>query len=120
MQLVLFNEDGIKLLDIEGTLEEYYKYIGCSCIDIVTRKVGDTYFDIICDDEGLLKDSPHISAVDTKGNPMLVGNLIFTHTDEEGETIGVTDNDVATIMDEVRLAIAPDDRLLGIVIRMDY
>lgn len=120
MQLVLFNEEGIKLLDIEGTLEEYYKYIGCSCIDIVTRKAGDTYFDIICDDEGLLKDNPRISAVDMQGNPMLVGNLIFTHTDDEGETVEVTDEDVATIMDEVGIAVSSDDKIIGMVIQLDY
>lgn len=120
MQLALLNEDGIKLLDIEGTLEEYYKYIGCSCIDIVTRKAGDTYFDIICDDEGLLKDNPRVSAVDMKGYPMLVGNLIFTHTDDKGETVEVTDEDVATIMDAVGIAVAEDGRLMGMVVQLDY
>ena len=64
------------------------------CIDIVSRRIKDTYFDIICDDEGLLKDNPRITAVDTEGNPMLVGNLIFSHTDENGETIGVTDEEI--------------------------
>lgn len=120
MKLFYFNEKGGEVIDIEGTLEEYYDLINCRCIDIVTRKIEDTYFDIICDDEGLLKDNPRISAVDMSGHPMLVGNLIFSHTDEEGETIGITDEDIAKIMNAMMFAFTPDDRIIGAVIQLDY
>lgn len=69
-----------------STLEDYYKLIGCRCIDIVTRRIGRKVYDIIIDDEGLLTDDPIISAIDDLGRVMLVGNLIICGTaDAEGE-----------------------------------
>lgn len=119
MKLGLFKDNCIEPVEVTGELQEYYDLIGCDYIDIVTRKIGDTYFDIICDDEGLLKDNPRITAVDTEGNPMLVGNLIFSHTNEEGETVGITDEEIKMIRDNVGLAIA-GDRIIGMVVELDY
>lgn len=118
MKLALLNESGIGTIDIKGTLDEYYDLIECDCIDIVTRKVGDTYFDIICDDEGLLKDSPRVSAVDMHCNPMLVGNLIFSHTDD-GETVGITDDEIEFLKEHIGLAIS-EQGIFSNVIQMDY
>lgn len=118
MKLALFNESGIGAIDIKGTLDEYYDLIECDCIDIVTRKVGDTYFDIICDYEGLLKDNPRVSAVDMRCNPMLVGNLIFSHTDD-GETVGITDDEIEFLKEHIGLAIS-EQGIFSNVIQMDY
>ena len=85
------------VLNIENTLDEFYRLIDCSCIDIVRRKIGRKWFDIICDDEGLFAESPKISAINNWGRPMLVGNLLITKTGEEGETIGLNSNEISYI-----------------------
>lgn len=49
-----------EVLDITDELETYYKLCQCTCIDIVTRKIGKTPYSIVCDDEGLFVDSPKL------------------------------------------------------------
>ena len=96
-------------------LEDYYRLIGCDCIDIVARKIGNKYFEIICDDEGLLKENPRISAVDKNMKPALIGNLLIAGpVDEDGELTSLSDEDISIIKDNILSAIAAD-RLTNIL-----
>ena len=74
-----------KAVTLDNTLEAYYSVLNCSCIDIVERTIGESekYFTIVCDDEGLLKAAPCISAVSDLCEPMLVGNLFITDFDHD-------------------------------------
>lgn len=99
--LLNVNENKIEILDVKGELEEYYEKIGCTCIDITMRKIGGKLFDIVCDDEGLLKQSK-ISAIDDLGRPMLVGNLMFFHSDGWGELTGLTDGDIRHLLNHIK------------------
>ena len=83
---------------IEANLDEYYKLLDVSTIDIVTRKIGETYYDIICDDEALLKNRPIISMIDSKCNPMLFGNLFIVKHDGRGELKSLTKADVNNVL----------------------
>ena len=65
------------IIDLKDDLNEFYKLIKCDCIDIVSRKIGNKYYDIICDDNGLLVNRPVVSAIDILNNPALVGNLLI-------------------------------------------
>lgn len=87
-----------KVIDIEDNLKVFYKLIGCEYVDITRRKIGDKYYDIICDDEGLYKENPIISAVDNTYKPMFVGNLIISKADDEGELIDLSENDIKQIL----------------------
>jgi len=80
---------GLEGISIPDKLSAYYEKIGCSTIDIVVRRIGDRYFDIICDDEGLFDEHPIVSALDDEFRPALVGNLIFAHHDAEGNMTGL-------------------------------
>lgn len=81
-------------------LNDYYKYLKCSLIDITSRKVGGKYFDFIVDDEGLLTDSPVVSALDPEGQPALVGNLLICNYDgDAGGEASLTDEDVARLQE---------------------
>ena len=66
MQSILINvdTDTVKIVNPEG-LEDWYKLMGVSLVDIAYRAIGKQhrYYNIICDDEGLLTDEPKISAV---------------------------------------------------------
>lgn len=101
MTVVYLNAESRELprvVDIEDKLGVFYELINCTCIDIVRRKIGNKYFDVICDDEGLCKDNPVVSAVDTQFRMMLVGNLIVSNSDDEGNLIGLSDEDIKQIL----------------------
>lgn len=84
------------------SLEDYYKMIGCRCIDIVRRKIGRKTYEIICDDEGLLQNDPLISAIDNLGNVMLVGSMIISGlADEEGELTDLSPADIKYIKQRI-------------------
>lgn len=85
-----------EVLDIKDELQEFYRLIKCSHIDITMRKIGKNYYDIICDDEGLFVEEPKISAIDNLGQPMLVGNLIICDHDG-GDLKGLTDEQVEEV-----------------------
>lgn len=86
-----------------STLKEYYDLIGCSYIDIVSRKIGRKWYDIICDDEGTFKSDPLISAIDDFGRVMLVGSLIICGmADDEGELTDLSDNDIRYIKKRIQ------------------
>lgn len=72
--LDVYNNE-VKMVEANG-LDDYYKYIGCRCIDIVRRKIGDLTVEIICDDEGTFVEDPKVSAIDVSGRACLVGNLL--------------------------------------------
>mgnify|MGYP000965805405 CR=1 FL=1 len=95
--LIDVNEDKVKLVDPKG-LKDYYRLIGCHTVDIVCRRINGKYFNIICDDEGLLTENPKIAAIDKNRDPMLVGNLIIVgDVDDDGGLLGLNEEDVKLI-----------------------
>lgn len=82
-------------ITIDKTLDAYYRILNCDCFDIARRRIGGQEFDIICDDEALLKDNPKISAIDSDGNPMLCGNLFIVKFDGVDDVTSLDGNDVA-------------------------
>lgn len=90
-----------KVLDIEDKLEVYYDLLECRVIDIVSRKIGDKYYDIICDDEGLLKDSIRISAMDKDDEPCLVGSIIICNFNKAGKEVALKEEDMKNIFDHI-------------------
>ena len=74
--LIDVHHNEVKVVEANG-LDDYYKHIGCDCIDIVRRKIADLKVNIICDDNGTLVDHPKVSAVNVVGKPCLYGNLLI-------------------------------------------
>lgn len=91
----VLNEE-VKVVEVENGLEDYYKYLNCDCIDIASRKIGRKYYDIVVDDEGLLKSEPKISAINDLGGVMLVGNLMVLNS-KDGELTTLTNDDIKYI-----------------------
>lgn len=52
----------VQKIEIEDSLDEFYRILNCSLVDMPVRKIGNKYFTIICDDEGLFAEDYKISA----------------------------------------------------------
>lgn len=93
---------------IEKSLDSYYKAIGCTCIDIVSRQIGPHRVDIICDDEGLLTACPIPSAFDSQQRPCLCGSLFVCAFDGVEDVTSLPDDTITDILQHyVRQAYSP-------------
>lgn len=106
MQAILINvdHDRVEIVNPDG-LEDWYKLMDVSLVDIAYRAIGKQhrYYNIICDDNGLLTSEPKISAVSNLGTVMLVGNLIIAgDTDDEGNLKDLTEEDIRYISRYIR------------------
>lgn len=94
-----------ELTTIEDKLEVYYELIGCRAIDIVGRYFGNIHFDIVCDDEGLLKanetgELPSSWWQEEGATPNyegLFGVLVLAHHDDEGNLTSVDPIDLLAV-----------------------
>lgn len=99
--LDVYNEK-VEAIEIEDSLDELHRVTNCSCIDMPVRKIGQKYFTLICDDEGLCKANPKISAIDNLGQPQLVGNLFIVSAENvDGELQSLTKSEAAYIMKRI-------------------
>lgn len=89
--------DRFSTVEFDG-LDDIYKLLNCRLIDVVVDTIGGIQFDIILDDEGWFKKNPVISMI-RKNESSLVGNLIFTHHNQEGEFTEITDEEIQLIKD---------------------
>lgn len=102
-------------------LEQFYRLIGCRCIDIAVRKVGETHYNVVLDDEGLLVEDPIASAIDREGHAMLAGNLVLFGMDEQTmDLTSLTDADVRNIRKSLMVAIDTEREKMYAVVVMDY
>ena len=98
-----------KAVTIDNTLEAYYSALHCSCIDIVERTIGESekYFTIVCDDEGLLKANPCISAVSDLFEPTLVGSLLITDFDHDtGDLTSLSEHELEYVLDHIIFTVS--------------
>lgn len=96
---------GAKIVEIEDTVENLQKLCHCGCIDIARRKIGGKYYEIVCDDEGLLQEEVKPSAIGKSKEVMLVGNLfIVGKANSHGELTSLSEKDCESIMQNVGTA----------------
>lgn len=94
-----------ELMTINDDLKDFYREIGCRCIDIVERRFSGRMFDIICDDEALLSNDPGLPTSlfferKEKGGKLLeglFGTLLLCHNDGEGNLTGATPGDLIAV-----------------------
>lgn len=96
-------------------LNDFYRELDAQPFDIVTRPIDGKLFDIFVDDNGLYREDPVVSAVDSEGNPMLVGNLIFMNHNEAGDTTGLSNDDIFKIVRSLRRLYKRDGTHLLVV-----
>lgn len=89
------------VVEFEDSLLDLYSMLNCDRIDITVASVGATEFDIICDDDGLLKAEPITTAVYSKCDRVLVGSLLFCHHDKKGYLASITNEDILTLTSHI-------------------
>ena len=100
----VYGDPTAKELAIEDHFEKLQETIDCRCFTIVQRKIGGKYYDIVADDEGLFVENAVPSAVNSRGEVMLVGNL-FICRHKGPDLKSLTDNEVAAIKKNLRLIV---------------
>lgn len=96
-------KETVEKIEIEDTLDELYRVIDCTCVEMPVRKIGKKYFTCICDEEGLFSGEPKISAIDNLGNAQLVGNLfIVSAENSDGELKSLTNDEASYIVKRIQ------------------
>lgn len=104
-RMVLLDVYNNEVRDVEiDDLQDMYKAIDCSCIEIPVRTIGGKKYNIICDEEGTFRSDAKISAIDNLGNIMFVGNLLITsaYVIEDGELTGLTEEEASEVKKYIR------------------
>ena len=103
MKVLVIDTDILQpqIQETPGGLDEWKRLIKCSLITISYLQIAGKYYDIIGDDEALLKAGGKVTAIDTDKNPQLVGNLVICNYDGEGGEAGLTEDDIKHIMQNI-------------------
>lgn len=111
---VLISQNGAFLVHYTDDLQTLYKMLDCRVIDIITRDICKKPFDLIVDDEGLMKDDNFLTALCSKnGKPLetLYGNILICGlADENGDLTDISGMDLERIV--TQLAKAPKSKYL--------
>lgn len=108
---VYINNTGVAETVYEHTMENLHELLECRVYTIVERKVGGKKFTFYVDDEGLLAHKPMMAySVDKK--EILFGNIVIIHSDLYGNPKSLSDDDVALILQNVKMII---DYKLGLL-----
>lgn len=94
-----------ELRTIKDDLKEFYSIIDCRAIDIVKRVFGGVVFDIVLDDEGLLKANTTNEWPTswwqgegyTPNHEGLFGTLILCHCDDQGNLTSAEPLDLVAV-----------------------
>lgn len=99
----------IVMYDVEKGNEQIHKWLNCNYIETPHYTINGREFDVIVDADAFLKDELILSAssyFDTDlsndaYSTRLVGNLLFLHYDNYGEPVGLTDDDIEHLKDNI-------------------
>jgi hypothetical protein len=88
----------IRVVNIEPTLENYYKKLDCQCIDIQERNFCGIPFDIVCDDEACCYAVPPVKSVKSKTDSRFdICNTVLIGKSQNGEMRSMTDAEIKHI-----------------------
>lgn len=97
-------------VQIKDDLHAFYDLLDCRCIDIITRSIGGFPYDIVCDDEGLFKDNPFVSACLLDGRSHLVGALFVCGlADDDGDLTSLSPPQLSLIQNHVMQYLRDDE-----------
>ena len=121
--LVLSNGKFIKK-DIETGLDALQKEVeGYIEIPFISEKLHNKKIDMIINEEGKLIDGMKIEIIvvyKEKVVDVVYGNVVFASTDEEGNTIGLTDDQMDFVMQELSSQMLIVDGVYTRTVRLLY
>lgn len=89
MRALLIAPDGVKEVDHDGSLESFYRLIGCECMCLAGRPAPE--HDAWVDDEGMFKLKEGTQMTHVAWHPQtLAGRVLVTGSDEIGNTTPAT------------------------------
>ena len=88
-------------IDMKLELSDYYKYTECDIIDIVYATIGNKNYDIIVDDEGLLKSNRTFTAFTIKSGVLLAGSIVIVGSNGKGGFKSLSDKDLLNIKENL-------------------
>ena len=120
--LIDVENDKARVVDIDDNdhLGQFYRLIGCDCIDIAVRKVGGKPYNIVVDDEGFLKRGCKISGIDRHMGVMLAGSIILFGIGDDGDLASIGDADRLNIGQNVVELFDFDTMQTHPVVMMEY
>lgn len=111
MKVLVLSGGELKMQEIGTELEDLQKIVGGYIeIPFLGYKFRDNEIDVIINEEGkLIKGlKPEIAVVNEKqGNilDIVYGNCVFASHDEEGNTVGLTEEQIQIVTEELETAI---------------
>lgn len=109
MKVLVLNKGNLKEKEINNTLEELQMIVG-GYIEIphLSRRFYENDIDIIINEEGKYIEGmrPEIAVVERKTNSIVdivYGNCIFASHDDEGETVGLNEEQINIVKDELKV-----------------
>ena len=76
----------IREVELKAKLEDYYRLIGCDLITCVYYPNLEKH-DVICDDEGLLKEIKGMFSIDDENDPQIAGNGLILKVTPNGNWV---------------------------------
>ena len=105
------NETSQHVLMYTG-IKDIYKMLNIDLFAIVSRKIGDKYYDIYCDDKALMKENQKPSLITLDKNKRIIeviyGSIFVCQSNKDGETISINEDDIKNILKN-RVTIIKDD-----------
>lgn len=115
LTMLYIHNDSASFEKVAPALETYYKMLDCETIDIVQVDFNGEPFDVICDDEALLKEPPYsFSVISKEGHPMIAGNILVCKS-ENGAEKGLKPADVIRLMLALGWTIQNDETVAALI-----
>ena len=108
MQVIVLSNGKLEVKDIENTLENLQKIVGGYIeIPFLSGIFNKYKINPIINEEGKYIEGlkPEIALIDGNTKKILdivYGNIIFTSHDEHGETIGLNEEQIKVVMEELK------------------
>lgn len=91
-------ESHIRIIDDMDKLNEYYRYLDCHCIDMAPIDVDGHIYDVVCDEEAMLRQ-PLIPSLYISDEQVFFGNIAFVKNDEGGVSVSLDREDMIRLLD---------------------
>ena len=92
-------------IDSENTLQSMYDLLDCSMVDVRRFELDGHVYDVWFDEEFFINGKDIIPTVllgkkeGWASEVLICGNVMYARSNEEGETIGLTDEDIQRLKD---------------------